>query len=208
MSAQVYPEALPKRGTLAYLEAFPNEVLTMSVDEYWKNELKNEYKSEFYKNKVTAIMPYASEPHNQIVLKIVRLLGDYIDNNHWKLSSETRPVWIPACELNTYPDIFITKNSQTIVRKNYQIAEMTPSVIIEVLSQSTESMDKGEKLRCYKTIAGLEQYVLISQDKKLIEIYENNDNKWVYDFVEGSGQFVTIAGLKISLDEIYKNIEL
>ena len=82
MSAQVYPEALPKRGTLAYLEAFPNEVLTMSLDEYWENELKNEYKSEFYKNKVTAIMPYTSEPHNQIVLKIVRLLGDYIDNNH------------------------------------------------------------------------------------------------------------------------------
>ena len=208
MSAQVYPEALPKRGTLAYLEAFPNEVLTMSVDEYWENEIKNEYKSEFYKNKVTAIMPYTSEPHNQIVLKIVRLLGDYIDNNHWKLSSETRPVWIPACELNTYPDIFITKNSQTIIRKNYQIAEMTPSVIIEVLSQSTENMDKGEKLRCYKNIAGLEQYILISQDKKLIEIYENNDNKWVYDFVEGSGQFITIAGLKISLDEIYRNIDL
>ena len=208
MSAQVYPEALPKRGTLAYLEAFPNEVLSMSVDEYWENEIKNEYKSEFYKNKVTAIMPYTSEPHNQIVLKIVRLLGDYIDNNHWKLSSETRPVWIPACELNTYPDIFITKNSQTIIRKNYQIAEMTPSVIIEVLSQSTENMDKGEKLRCYKNIAGLEQYILISQDKKLIEIYENNDNKWVYDFVEGSGQFITIAGLKISLDEIYRNIDL
>ena len=208
MSAQVYPEALPKRGTLAYLEAFPNEVLTMSLDEYWENELKNEYKSEFYKNKVTAIMPYTSEPHNQIVLKLVRLLGDYIDNNHWKLSSETRPVWIPACELNTYPDIFITKNSQTIVRKNYQIAEMTPSVIIEVLSQSTENMDKGEKLRCYKNIAGLEQYILISQDKKLIEIYENFENKWVYDFVEGSGQFTTIAGLKISLDEIYRNIDL
>ena len=208
MSAQVYPEALPKRGTLAYLEAFPNEVLTMSLDEYWENELKNEYKSEFYKNKVTAIMPYTSEPHNQIVLKLVRLLGDYIDNNHWKLSSETRPVWIPACELNIYPDIFITKNSQTIVRKNYQIAEMTPSVIIEVLSQSTENMDKGEKLRCYKNIAGLEQYILISQDKKLIEIYENFENKWVYDFVEGSGQFTTIAGLKISLDEIYRNIDL
>ena len=208
MSAQIYPEALPKRGTLAYLEAFPNEVLTMSLDEYWENELKNEYKSEFYKNKVTAIMPYTSEPHNQIVLKIVRLLGDYIDNNHWKLSSETRPVWIPACELNTYPDIFITKNSQTIIRKNYQIAEMTPSVIIEVLSQSTENMDKGEKLRCYKNIAGLEQYILISQDKKLIEIYENFENKWVYDFVEGNGQFITIAGLKISLDDIYKNIEI
>ena len=206
MSAQVLTKTLPKRGILEYLEAFPNEVLTMSFDEYWENELKNEYKSEFYRNKVTAIMPYTSDPHNQIVLKTVRLLGNHVDDNHWKMASETRPVWIPDCELNTYPDIFITKNSQTIVRKGYLVSEMTPSVIIEVLSQSTESRNKGDKLRCYKTIPSLEQYILMSQDKKLIEVFENNDKKWVYDFVEGDGQFITIAGLKISLDDIYKNI--
>lgn len=71
---------IPKRGTLAYLEEFPNEVLTMSFDEYWDNELKNEYKSQFFKNKVTALRTYTSENYNQLFQKVIRLLGDHIDN--------------------------------------------------------------------------------------------------------------------------------
>ena len=57
---------MPKRGTLAYLEECPNEILTMSFDEYWDNELKNEYKSQFFKNKVTALMAYTSKNHNKL----------------------------------------------------------------------------------------------------------------------------------------------
>ena len=119
---------MPKRGTLAYLEEFPNEVLTMSFDEYWDNELKNEYKSQFFKNKVTALMAYTTENHNQLCQKAIRLLDDHIDDNRWKMASETRPVWIPAHQLNTYPDIFIVEESNMIKRKGYQLAEMTPSV--------------------------------------------------------------------------------
>ena len=198
---------MPKRGTLAYLEEFPNEVLTMSFDEYWDNELKNEYKSQFFKNKVTALIAYTSENHNQISQKVIRLLGDHIDNKGWKMASETRPVWLPSCELNTYPDIFIVEESNTILRKGYQLAETTPSVIIEVLSDSTEDFDRGEKWRCYKTISSLKQYVLISQDQVLVETFENQDGKWVYNDFKGEDALVTIAGLEIPLSKLYQNID-
>ena len=56
-----------KRGTLAYLDEFPNETLTMSFDEYWENERQNAYKSQFFKNKVTAIMPYTTQNHTEIL---------------------------------------------------------------------------------------------------------------------------------------------
>ena len=198
---------IPKRGTLAYLEEFPNEVLSMSFDEYWDQELENEYKSQFFNNKVTPIMAYTSENHNQICQKVIRLLGDYIDSKHWKMASETRPVWMPDCALNTYPDIFIVEKSTIIKRKGYQLAEMTPSVIIEVLSESTEEFDKNEKWRCYQTIPSLKQYVLISQDQFLVETYENQDGKWIPNNFKGTDAVVTIAGLAIPLSKLYQNID-
>ena len=197
----------PKQGTLAYLEGFPNEVLTMSFDDYWEQELKNEYKSQFFKTKVTPIMAYTSKNHNRLVKNAIKQLDDFIAQQGAELFFETRPVWIPACELNTYPDIFIVEESNTIKRKGYQLAEMTPSVIIEVLSESTSDFDKGEKWRCYKTIDSLKQYVLIAQDRILVETYENQEGKWVYNDFAGETATVTIAGLEIPLSIVYQNID-
>jgi Uma2 family endonuclease len=123
------------------------------------------------------------------------------------MAGETRPVWIPSCELNTYPDIFIAEESNMIKRKGYQLAETTPSVIIEVLSDSTEEFDRGEKWRCYKTIPSLKQYILISQDQPLVETFENEDGKWVYNDFKGEDAVVTITGLEIPLSKLYQNVD-
>ncbi len=175
MDEQIAVLKMPKQGTLAYLEEFPNEILTMGFDEYWDNELKNEYKSQFFNNKVTAIMPYTSKNHNRLVKNTIKQLDDHTAQQGAELFFETRPVWIPYCNLNTYPDIFIVEESTIIKRKGYQLAEMSPSVIIEVLSGSKADFDRGEKWRCYKTIETLKQYVLISQDQILIETFENQE---------------------------------
>ncbi len=198
---------MPKKGTLAYLEEFPNEVLTMSFDEYWDNELKNEYKSQFFKTKVTPILAYTSENHNRLVKNAIKQLDDFIAQQGAELFFETCSVWIPPCELNTYPDIYIVEESNTIKRKGYQLAELTPSVIIEILSESTSDFDRGEKWRCYKTIDSLKQYVLISQDRVLVETYENQEGKWVYNDFSGETATVIIAGLEIPLSILYQNID-
>lgn len=198
---------MPKRGTLAYLEECPNEILTMSFDEYWDNELKNEYKSQFFKNKVTALMAYTSKNHNKLFQKAIRLLSDHVEDNGWEMQSETRPVWIPFHQLNTYPDVFIVEESNMIKRKGYQLAEMTPSVIIEVLSKSTEEYDKGDKWTAYKTISSLKQYVLISQDKHLVETFDYQNGEWIYNAFRGLDATATISGLAIPLSKLYQNID-
>ena len=109
----------PKRGTLAYLAAFPNETLTMSLAEYWENERQNAYKSTFFQNKVTAIMPYTSENHNRIARRFVVALSDVVEEQGRELFYETRPVWIEQSELNTYPDIYIVEKSEKVVFRGY-----------------------------------------------------------------------------------------
>lgn len=197
----------PKRGTLAYLAAFPNEVLTMSLSEYWENECQNAYKSTFFQNKVTAIMPYTTENHNRISRRFVVALSDAVEEQGCELFYETRPIWIEQSELNTYPDIYIVEKSEKFVFRGQQVAEMTPSVVIEILSDSTEGFDKGKKLRYYKTIPSLTQIVLVSQHEPVIDIYEKNDEgKWVYTDFIGLKEKIKIANVELSLANIYKNI--
>jgi Uma2 family endonuclease len=201
-------KALPKRGTLEYLEAFPNEVLTMSFDEYWENELKNEYKSEFYRNKVTAIMPYTTQRHNDIVSNLILVLKPWTRQQGWILAHEHRPVWISACELNTYPDVFIIEKSEKITRQGQPLSETAPTIIIEVLSPSTEGYDKGKKLRCYRQIPSLKQIILVSQYEPTIDVYKKNDNdEWVYFDVTGIEKNITIANKNVLLSDIYLEID-
>lgn len=207
MSAQVLTEAAPKRGTLAYLDVFPDEVLTMSYEEYLENELKNEYKSEFNKDKVRAIMPYTSQPHSDILTNIDIALKSYVRSKKWYSARETRPIKIISCDLNTYPDYFIVEESHKIAFKGQQMAELTPSVIIEVLSPTTEGYDKGKKLRCYRQIPSLKQILLIAQNEATIDVYQKNEkNEWIYFDVTGLDKTVIIAEKDVLLSDIYLEI--
>jgi Uma2 family endonuclease len=197
----------PKRGTLAYLEAFPNEVLTMSLAEYWENERQNAYKSTFFQNKVTAPLPYTSENHNRISRRFVVALSDAIEEQKKELFYETRPVWIEQSELNTYPDIYVVEKSEKFVFRGEQVAEIAPSIVIEILSNTTEGHDKGKKLRYYKTIPSLQQIILVAQNEPVVDIYEKNaEGKWVYTDYIGLKEKIVISGIELSLATIYKNI--
>ena len=64
------------------------------------------------------------------------------------------------------------------------------------------------KLRCYRRLASLKQYLIIEQDFKNIEVYEPNINKnWTSRIYEDEGDVIKIGGCKISIDDIYKRVE-
>ena len=84
---------------------------------------------------------------------------------------------------------------------------MNPSVVIEILSDSTEGFDKRKKLRSYKTIPSLKQIVLVAQHEPVVDIYEKNDEgKWVYTDFIGLKEKIKVADVELLLDNIYKNI--
>jgi Uma2 family endonuclease len=208
MKDEMMVASRPKRGTLAYLEAFPDEVLTLSLEEYWAAELQNAYKSVFNKNKVTAIMPYTTENHNRISRRLVTVLSEPLEQRGAELFYETRPVWIHDCEQNQYPDIFIVEESTPYVFRGQQVAETTPSVIIEILSDSNEADDRGYKLRCYKRIPTVQQIILVSQNEPLVEVHTPNlpNGTWETLEVFGLHQTVKISGIELPLSKIYQGV--
>ena len=115
-------------------------------------------------------------------------------------------VHIAATRAGLRPDVTVVCGAimKTVVEKNGRVegeAITNPCVIVEVLSDSTERDDRGWKFRDYKTVDSLEEYVLVSQETRRIEIYRRVTN-WECD-VAGAGDTIALHGAHLSVDAIY-----
>jgi len=94
---------------------------------------------------------------------------------------------------------------KTVVERNGRIegeAITNPCILVEVLSQSTERDDRGWKLRDYRTIPSLEEYVLVSQDTRRIEVFRRSAG-WQSEVAETGASFV-LHGATFFVDAIYE----
>lgn len=120
-------------------------------------------------------------------------------------------VYIPTTKSGLRPDLTVVCGplAKIVVESKGRSsgqAITNPSVIVEVLSDSTERDDRGWRFRDYRTISSLEEYVLVSQTERKIEIFRRAAD-WQAEVIEETGAFV-IHGATLSLDEIYDGLEL
>ncbi len=93
---------------------------------------------------------------------------------------------------------------------NRQRIVSNPKLIVEVLSPSTAGYDRGRKFELYREIASLEEYVLVSQDAAMVEVFQRlEDGGWRFDVSRGLGAVVRLRSLEIEipLAEIYAGVE-
>ncbi len=103
-----------------------------------------------------------------------------------------------------YPDVFVTCEPLAGSSR----VSTAPSVIVEVLSESTEVIDRGEKWLSYQLFPSLEQYVLLSQHAPLAELYSRqSDGSWRYEkFGQGSVLRFLNLNLELPLDALYADL--
>ena len=101
-----------------------------------------------------------------------------------------------------YPDVFVTCEDE-----DDSYVKRKPCLIAEVLSPSTEAVDRGEKLLNYQKLGTLQAYVLLSQDLPRAEVYRRDGDGWRYELKE-AGETLTLpcVGLKVSLDSLCKRL--
>lgn len=136
------------------------------------------------------------------------LLGD----RGLEIYAGDRMLRIPPCNRVYYPDLIILPiDTDTFQYKGKMEADLYPTALVEVLSDSTEDDDRTDKWRCYKMIDSLRQYVLISQKYPYIETFHRRENQreWLYTFYDDDdlGQEVEIAGCPVRLEEVYTRVE-
>ncbi len=182
---------------------------TISLEEYFEMEMTAETRHEFWNGEIRA-MAYTSPEHGIIVHNLDRLLGNCIVDKNCILVPNDRMLFVPSCNRIFYPDLMlICGRSQYHQYKGKMVATLNPKVIVEVLSDSTKEDDKVGKWDCYKRIPSLEQYVLVAQDRKRIEIFHRTEDekKWLQQIFDNAEESLTIGECEILLKDIYHKVE-
>ena len=150
----------------------------LTAEEYLALERKAETKSEFYNGEVFA-MAGASRDHILIAVNISSSLNGQLKERPCRVFSSDLRVKVAPSGLYTYPDVVVVCGDVQ-VEDSHGDTVLNPTVIVEVLSPSTEGYDRGKKFGFYRKLDSLKEYLLVSQDKCLVEHYVRQpDDTWL-----------------------------
>ena len=189
------------------MSAVPKQRL--SPAEYLAMERKSEIRHQYYKGEVFA-MGGASRAHNRISMNIGTELNHQLRDKPCERFMIDMRVKVDPSGLYTYPDIVVVCDKPEFEDERVDTL-LNPQLIIEVLSKTTESYDRGKKFEHYRRLESLTDYLLVSQDEAHIEHFTKNaDGHWVLS--EGSGLDTMIElptiHCRLALGDVYANVEL
>lgn len=178
-----------------------------TVDEYFEMELESEDKHEYIDGKIY-MMSGVQEEHDIIDENVRASLRPHMRKQGCRTYSSNIRVRISDIRY-TYPDLSVVcGNSKFEHRKGVDVLT-NPTLIIEILSASTETYDRGKKFEFYKKIETLQEYVLISQDQPRIERFLRQPNdEWLYTDAAGLDTSLELRsiGCTLVLAEVYADI--
>ena len=151
---------------------------SFSLEVYLALEETGEGKHEYYQGMIYD-MTGASEPHSLIAANIIASLRPQLRGKVCKVHAGDLHVMVEATGLYTYPDVLVVCGAPHFVGARREMID-NPTLIVEVLSPSTEQYDRGKKFQNYRTIATLCDYLLIAQDATRVEQFvRQEDNRWL-----------------------------
>ncbi len=176
--------------------------------EYLAQERQAATKSDYWEGETYA-MAGASEAHNLIVANLTSILVPQFKGRPCKVYANDMRVKAQAHDLYTYPDVVLVCG-QPQFEDQQRDTLINPTVLIEVLSPSTELYDRGTKFTVYRTLASLTDYLMVSQHHAFIEQYTRQpDGRWVLSTYTGLDAVVQIesVGCELRLADVYDKVE-
>ena len=180
----------------------------IDYDAYLALERETDRKHEWCNGEVRAMAggtPAHSGLAGNIIHELRRLLGDRPCVVH----SADLKIRVAATGLATYADAAVVCGEPALDAQDRN-AVTNPLVLVEVLSDSTESYDRGAKFAHYRALASLRAYVLVSQREARVEVYSRDEqNRWVLqDAVAGGSVPVGALDGSLEVDRVYRGITL
>lgn len=150
----------------------------LTEDQYLARERHNDFRSEFYRGEMFA-MAGASYEHTLVTSNIAGEARAQLKSGPCRVVSSDLRVKILASGLYTYPDVVIVCDEPEFA-DGVMDTLLNPHALVEVLSDSTEKYDRGEKFAQYRKIPSLKEFVLVAQDQTLVERYVRQpDDSWL-----------------------------
>lgn len=176
-------------------------------EQYLALERNATYKSEYLNGQILA-MAGASLEHNSITTNFVRVIGNQFVGRPCQVFSSDMRVKVIATGLYSYPDVVAVCGEMRFDGAQRDTLA-NPSVIVEVLSPSTEAYDRGEKFAHYRRLISLTEYVLVAQDKVRVERYLRQAAGWVLTEMSDLDSRLTLVSIDcdVPLRDLYDKVE-
>jgi Uma2 family endonuclease len=178
----------------------------ISVQEYLALEETSEVRHEFVNGKIFA-MSGATKSHNLIAANILTALKIRLKDKNCNVFISDVKVQVKSSNSFYYPDVFV--ECGTTDQSN--LFSEAPKLIFEILSKSTASIDRREKRIAYQSIDSLQEYVIVHQTRKHLELYRREGENWTFDEITKDDTLClkscTELDLELPLREIYEGVD-
>jgi Uma2 family endonuclease len=178
------------------MASLPKQHLTF--EKYLEIERRAEEKSEYFGGELF-LMSGASTNHNRIVRNIIRTLANQTMQGDCEVYPSDMRVKIGKLNKSAYPDVSMVCGEQ-LFADELNDTLLNPTVIIEVLSDSTEAYERGKKFEHYQQLDSFIEYILISQTPHRIEQFIRRDDRtWTYREFRSAEEIVQLESVACTL---------
>ena len=188
--------------------AVAKTVRRLTEEEYLCHDRAANYKSEFFDGEMFA-MAGGSPMHSLIAANLLRELGTKLKDRPCKAFTSDLRLKVEATGLDTYPDVSVVCGPLQFAAGTEDTV-VNPTLLVEVLSDSTEAYDRGEKFLHYRQMPSLQEYLLVSQRRPRIEQFVRRaDGEWTLRIAEGMDATLALSSLEITvaLAEVFAGVD-
>lgn len=182
--------------------------INITPEEYLIFERQADERHEFVEGIIYA-MSGASRAHNIITVNIASAFNNQFKGRNCNVYASDMRVKVNQTDY-TYPDIVAVCGESELEDEHFDTL-LNPTIIIEVLSKSTERYDKSKKADLYRTLDTVQDYILVAQSQYYIEHYQRqNQHQWLLTVLTDINQTLVLKSVdtKISVQDIYDKVLL
>ena len=181
--------------------AQPDPARTYTVEEYFRWDAVHEGRLEYIAGRIDA-MAGGSEPHALVCTNIAALLHRALEDGPCRVYGSDLHLGVRAMDAYRHPDVTVVCDEPDEGPEQPRPDICTnPTVIVEVLSPSTEGDDRGIKLREYTSLPSLREYMLVDHRDLHVDIFSRReDGTWVYQPTDGIDAVAHLPSLDLKLE--------
>lgn len=183
----------------------PRRLHRYTYADYVALEQVSATKHEFFDGEIYA-MAGGSEEHSALAAEVLRVLGNAVGSRSCRVHTSDLRIFAAASGLATFPDGAVVCGRLEQHEPSPRATALSPTVLVEVTSDSSEEYDTGLKLEAYRLIPSLRDYVIVShRERRIVVHHRAGAEPWMSDSA-GTGGSVEVhsLGCTLSVDEIYR----
>ena len=176
-----------------------------TLDEYLELDRNSDERLEFWNGEIFS-MSGANDPHDRIEVNLTTFLNLRLSDKGCRVLSANMRIKVPSFPPYRYGDLSALCGEARFEKIGGVDALTNPSLIIEILSDSTEAFDRGDKFTHYKSIPTFREYLLISRKRPHItQLVKKDDGLWIHHEFNNLDDVVKLetVGCEITLREVY-----